>query len=167
MEHNDMRSLRELVLASGSEAPRRWRAGCTRVSTSGAIPSGHGPKREVELLNSNDSWRCFNLPCATPDFTTRWPSIEATITRNFAGPVAAHDGAGTVPDRDVAANTTASAAHSHRADRDLVVQQKRAPRVVVDQRFGNDCDGEDVRLSRVAVSQGNFKHYPQSKRHPW
>ncbi|MEL7205777.1 MAG: flagellar basal body P-ring protein FlgI, partial [Pseudomonadota bacterium] len=47
-------------------------------------------------------------------------------------------------------------AHAIRSIENLLVKPERKARVVVDQRSGTIVMGEEVRISRVAVSQGNL-----------
>ena len=49
-----------------------------------------------------------------------------------------------------------STAHAIRYVENLLVAPERKARVVVDQRSGTIVMGEDVRISRVAVAQGNL-----------
>jgi len=57
---------------------------------------------------------------------------------------------------DIPATRMRSVAHALRRIENIEVQPERKARVVVDQRSGTIVMGEDVRISRVAVSQGNL-----------
>lgn len=140
------------LLAGGSEAQGDGARVVHGVPTSGAIPSGARVEREVDF-EFNDL-EVLQLALRTPDFTTA-AKIEATINAQFRRPVARMTDAGTVQ-IDVAATQAASAAHAIGLIENLVVQPETRARVVVDQRSGTIVMGEDVRLSRVAVSQGNL-----------
>jgi flagellar P-ring protein precursor FlgI len=57
---------------------------------------------------------------------------------------------------DIDATRMTSPAHALGRIENILVQPERRARVVVDQRSGTIVMGEDVRISRVAVSQGNL-----------
>ena len=57
---------------------------------------------------------------------------------------------------DIIATLMASPAHALGRIENILVEPERKARVVVDQRSGTIVMGEDVRISRVAVSQGNL-----------
>jgi flagellar P-ring protein precursor FlgI len=57
---------------------------------------------------------------------------------------------------DVGATRSISPAHALSEIESLTVEPERIARVVVDQRSGTIVMGDDVRISRVAVSQGNL-----------
>jgi flagellar P-ring protein precursor FlgI len=57
---------------------------------------------------------------------------------------------------DVPATRMKSVAHALGRIENIEVEPERKARVVVDQRSGTIVMGEDVRISRVAVSQGNL-----------
>ena len=90
----------------------------------------------------------------TPDFTTAG-RIEAAVNAEFGRPVALMLDAGTV-ELNIPATRARSAAHALGRLENIVVEPQRKARVVVDQRSGTIVLGEDVRISRVAVSQGNL-----------
>jgi flagellar P-ring protein precursor FlgI len=89
-----------------------------------------------------------------PDFTTAL-KIERAINREVGRGVAAMLDAGTV-EIDVAKARKRSPAHLMSEIENLTVEPERKARVVVDQRSGTIVMGEDVRISRVAVAQGNL-----------
>lgn len=122
------------------------------VPTAGVIPSGATVEREVAFeLSSLSSVR---LALRTPDFTTAG-RIEAAINGDLGHNVAVMLDAGTVQ-VDIAAARLASPAHVLGRIENLTVEPERRARVVVDQRSGTIVMGEDVRISRVAVSQGGL-----------
>jgi flagellar P-ring protein precursor FlgI len=90
----------------------------------------------------------------SPDFTTA-ARIENTVNSAFGRRVATMTDPGTVVVK-VAATGTTSPAHALSAIESLLVEPEQRARVVVDQRSGTIVMGEDVRISRVAVSQGNL-----------
>jgi flagellar P-ring protein precursor FlgI len=63
--------------------------------------------------------------------------------------------AGTI-ELNIGATRARSPAHALSQVENLTVEPQRRARVVVDQRSGTIVMGEDVRISRVAVSQGNL-----------
>jgi flagellar P-ring protein precursor FlgI len=88
------------------------------------------------------------------DFTTA-ERIEDAINRDFGRSVAIMLDSGTVQ-LNVPATRMRSVAHALSRIENIAVEPERKARVVVDQRSGTIVMGEDVRISRVAVSQGNL-----------
>jgi len=122
------------------------------VPTAGVIPSGARIEREIDFdFNSLSSVR---LALRTADFTTAG-RIEQAINSHFGSRIAVMLDSGTVSVNIRAANMS-SAAHVLGRVENLTVEPDRRARVVVDQRSGTIVMGEDVRISRVAVSQGNL-----------
>ncbi|MGX9355994.1 flagellar basal body P-ring protein FlgI [Roseobacteraceae bacterium S113] len=122
------------------------------VPTSGSLPSGARVEREVEFALS--SLTSVRLALREPDFTTA-ERIETAINRNFGRGVARMEDSGTVA-VDIARTRARSTAHALSRIENITVEPQRRARVVVDQRSGTIVMGEDVRISRVAVSQGNL-----------
>jgi flagellar P-ring protein precursor FlgI len=122
------------------------------VPTAGLIPSGATVEREVAFdFATLDTVR---LALRSPDFTTA-ARIEAAVNADFGGGVAVMLDAGTVA-LDVGATGMPSPAHALARLENILVEPEIRARVVVDQRSGTIVMGEDVRVSRVAVSQGNL-----------
>lgn len=122
------------------------------VPTSGSIPAGARVEREVAFDLS--SLRTVRLALKNPDFTTAG-RIESAINREFGSRVATMLDAGTVS-LDLARINIKSTAHAIGRIENLNVNPEQRARVVVDQRSGTIVMGEDVRISHVAVSQGNL-----------
>lgn len=122
------------------------------VPTSGVIPSGATVEREVAFEFSDLA--VIRLALRSPDFTTA-ARIETAINRAFGRSVAVMLDSGTVR-LDIAATRAISPAHALVQVENILVEPERRARVVVDQRSGTIVMGEDVRISRVAVSQGNL-----------
>lgn len=122
------------------------------VPTSGIVPSGGRVEREVDFDFSELS--SLRMALRTPDFTTA-RKIEATINKAFKREVALMLDAGTV-ELDINATGLRSPAHVLSQIENLGVEPERRARVVVDQRSGTIVMGENVRISRVAVAQGNL-----------
>ena len=122
------------------------------VPTAGGIPAGARVEREVDFdfttLNS------LRLALRSPDFTTAG-RIEASLNREFGRRVATMLDSGTV-ELDVNAANMRSPAHVVGRIENLAISPQMRARVVVDQRSGTIVIGEDVRISRVAVAQGNL-----------
>jgi len=140
------------VIAGGAAAGGAGAEVVQGVPTSGSIPSGARVERELDFdfagLNA------LRLALRSPDFTTA-ARIEAVINREFGRGVAVMTDSGTVA-LDIAATRMGSPAHVLSRVENLTVEPETRARVVVDQRSGTIVMGADVRLSRVAVSQGNL-----------
>ncbi|TMV10794.1 flagellar basal body P-ring protein FlgI [Arenibacterium halophilum] len=140
------------ILAGGAAAEGDAATVVQGVPTSGMIPSGARVEREIEFdLGSLDTIR---LALREPDFTTAG-RIERVINQEFRRSVAIMRDSGTV-EFDVSSSRSPSTAHAIGRIENLLVEPQRKARVVVDQRSGTIVMGDDVRLSRVAVSQGNL-----------
>jgi flagellar P-ring protein precursor FlgI len=122
------------------------------VPTSGVIPSGAYVEREVEFDFAGLSQ--VRLALRDPDFTTA-ARIEDAINKSYGRRVALMLDAGTVR-LDIPATHEPSPARAlYRVENILVIPERKA-RVIIDQRSGTIVLGEDVKISRVAVSQGNL-----------
>jgi flagellar P-ring protein precursor FlgI len=140
------------VLAGGAVAQGDAATVVQGVPTAGTIPSGARVEREIDFeLSSLPSIR---LALRDPDFTTA-SRIEEAINDAFRGTVARMRDSGTV-ELDIASTRAASTAHAIGLVENILVEPDRKARVVIDQRSGTIVMGDDVRLSRVAVSQGNL-----------
>lgn len=122
------------------------------VPTAGVIPSGARVEREVEFDFAGLS--SLRLALKSADFTTA-ARIEQAVNAEFGGRVAEMTDAGTVA-VDIAATGMRSPAHVLARLEGILVQPETRARVVVDQRSGTIVMGADVRISRVAVAQGNL-----------
>ncbi|ADE83775.1 flagellar basal body P-ring protein FlgI [Rhodobacter capsulatus] len=140
------------VIAGGVSAQGQAASVVQGVPTSGTIPSGAHVEREIGF--ELDSLSDVRLALRTPDFTTA-ARIEKAINREFGSRIAAMEDSGTVSVSIANANMR-SAAHVLERLENLTVEPEQRARVVVDQRSGTIVMGEDVRISRVAVSQGNL-----------
>lgn len=140
------------VIAGGAKAEGDAASVTQGVPTAGVIPSGARVEREVAFDFAGLS--TIRLALREPDFTTAG-RIEAAINRDIGRPVAVMLDAGTVR-LDIGATRMASPAHALSRIENIAVRPERRARVVVDQRSGTIVMGEEVRISRVAVSQGNL-----------
>ena len=140
------------IIAGGVTAQGQAAQVTQGVPTSGVIPSGGIIEREIDFDFSSLSH--VRLALRTPDFTTAG-RIEEAINGSYGRPVARMLDAGTVQVNILATNQ-ASPAHALGFIENIMVEPERRARVVVDQRSGTIVMGEDVRISRVAVSQGGL-----------
>jgi flagellar P-ring protein precursor FlgI len=122
------------------------------VPTAGTIPLGARVEREVSMDFSG--LQQIRLALREPDFTTAG-RIEQVINRDFGRKVAVMLDSGTVV-LDIEATRMPSPAHALGRVENLLVEPETRARVVVDQRSGTIVMGADVRISRVAVAQGNL-----------
>ena len=140
------------IIAGGAAAQGEAAGVVQGVPTSGVIPSGARVEREIAFDFAGLS--SLRMALREPDFTTAG-RIEQAINRDFGRGVAVMLDAGTVQ-LDIIATRMASPAHALGRIENISVRPERKARVVVDQRSGTIVMGEDVRISRVAVSQGNL-----------
>ncbi|MFV2002413.1 MAG: flagellar basal body P-ring protein FlgI [Paracoccaceae bacterium] len=122
------------------------------VPTSGSIPAGGRVEREIDF--DFTKLKSVRLALRTPDFTTA-ARIETAINQSYGRVVSRMLDAGTVI-LDIGATRAISPAHALGQVEVILVEPEQKARVVVDQRSGTIVMGEDVRISRVAVSQGNL-----------
>lgn len=140
------------IIAGGASAEGQAASVVQGVPTSGAIPAGARVEREIPFDFA--ALETVRLALRTPDFTTAG-RIEEAINTEFGRGVAAMLDAGTVS-LDIRATRMGSPAHVLGRIENLAIEPDVRARVVVDQRSGTIVVGEDVRISRVAVSQGNL-----------
>lgn len=140
------------IIAGGAAAQGDAGAVIQGVPTSGVIPAGARIEHEIDFELS--ALETLRLALREPDFTTAG-RIEQAINSNFGRRVALMLDSGTVR-LDITATRSLSPAHALGRIENILVQPERKARVVVDQRSGTIVMGEDVRISRVAVSQGNL-----------
>lgn len=122
------------------------------VPTSGTIPSGARIEREVAFDFS--ALGTFRLALRNPDFTTA-ARIEAAINGELNARLARMVDGGTVEINPAVLNSVSPAHLVSRIESIAVTPETRA-RVLIDHRSGTIVMGEDVRISRVAVSQGGL-----------
>ncbi|WP_425082246.1 flagellar basal body P-ring protein FlgI [Ruegeria arenilitoris] len=140
------------VLAGGAVAEGEAASVVQGVPTSGVIPSGARVEREIDFdLSTLTQMR---LALREPDFTTA-SRIENAINTEFNRAVAIMRDSGTV-ELNIAATQSVSTAHALGRIENILVEPETKARVVVDQRSGTIVMGQEVRISRVAVSQGNL-----------
>ena len=140
------------ILAGGAVAEGEAATVTQGVPTSGVIPSGGRIEREIEFQLA--SLTTMRLALREPDFTTA-NRIERAINAEFGRNVALMTDSGTV-EIDIRQTNARSTAHAIGQMENILVEPQRKARVVVDQRSGTIVMGSDVRISRVAVAQGNL-----------
>lgn len=140
------------IIAGGAVAEGDGGSVVQGVPTSGVIPAGAYVEREIDF--DFGSLTQIRLALRSPDFTTA-ERIERAINKSFGRGVARMLDAGTVQ-LDIKATRQESSAHAISRIENVLVEPQRKARVVVDQHSGTIVLGDDVRISRVAVSQGNL-----------
>ncbi len=140
------------IIAGGVSAEGNAGSVTQGVPTAGSIPAGAYVEREVEFDFA--SLTQIRLALRDPDFTTA-ERIETAINTNFGRRVALMLDAGTVQ-IDIGKTRKATPAHAISSIENILVSPQRKARVIVDQSSGTIVMGEDVRISRVAVSQGSL-----------
>lgn len=140
------------ILAGGVQAEGAAETVTLGVPTSGTIPSGARIEREVAFDFSQ--MQEMRLALRNPDFTTA-RRIEEVINEMYGTSAASMNDAGTVS-LSLASVAEKSPAHVISKIENLEVTPAQKARVVVDQRSGTIVMGADVKISRVAISQGNL-----------
>ncbi|MEL7164892.1 MAG: flagellar basal body P-ring protein FlgI [Pseudomonadota bacterium] len=140
------------VIAGGAVAEGDGARVTQGVPTAGVIPAGARVEQEVDFELS--SLTDMRLALRDADFTTA-ARIETAINSEFGRSVAIMLDSGTVG-LDITRTGARSVAHALGRIENIAVEPERKARVVVDQRSGTIVMGDDVRISRVAVSQGNL-----------
>lgn len=140
------------IIAGGATAEGDAATVTQGVPTSGSVPAGARVEREIDF--DFTQMTSVRLALRSPDFTTA-ARIEQAINSDMSRSVASMLDAGTVL-IDIAAMQQRSPAHAMGRIENIRVEPERRARVVVDQRSGTIVMGSDVRISRVAVSQGGL-----------
>lgn len=140
------------VLSSGVAASGDAASIVQGVPTTANIPSGARVEREVNFDFSTMTQ--MRLALRTPDFTTA-VRVEAAINREFGKNLATLLDSGTVS-LDAAVLGNVNPARLIGRIENLMIEPESAAKVVIDHKSGTIVMGEDVRISRVAVSQGNL-----------
>ena len=122
------------------------------VPTAGIIPTGARVEREIEF--DFTQLKSIRLALRTPDFTTAG-RIEDAINGAYGGVVSRMLDAGTVL-VDIDATGAISPAHALGQIENIEVTPELKARIVVDQSSGTIVIGRDVKISNVAVAQGNL-----------
>lgn len=140
------------IIAGGVAAQGAAASVVQGVPTAGTIPAGARVEREADFdLATLETVR---LALREPDFTTA-ARIEEAINGAVGRVVAIMLDPGTIR-LSIPGMGAPSPAHALARIENLLIEPAQRARVVVDQRSGTIVMGQDVRLSRVAVSQGNL-----------
>ncbi|MGM0584817.1 MAG: flagellar basal body P-ring protein FlgI [Pseudomonadota bacterium] len=139
------------VIAGGVTAEGEAETVTQGVPTSGTIPNGARVERELPF--ELDSLSNLRLALREPDFTTA-ARITDAINARAGGRLARMRDSGTV-ELDLT-RIDLPPARLIGALENLEIAPSRKARVVVDHRSGTIVLGDDVRVSRVAVSQGGL-----------
>jgi flagellar P-ring protein precursor FlgI len=140
------------IIAGGVTAQGQASKVTQGVPTAGTIPAGAHVEREVQFDFSQ--MHSVRLALRAPDFTTA-ARIEGVINKAFGGNVALMQDAGTVS-LNIDATRMDSPAHAIAKLENLTVEPESRARVVVDQRSGTIVMDDEVRISHVAIAQGNL-----------
>lgn len=140
------------VIAGGASAQGDGATVIQGVPTAGAIPSGARVEREIGFDFS--ALTSIRLALRNSDFTTA-NRIETAINAEIGRVVARMSDPGTVV-LDIVKVGAASPAHAISLVENILIEPQIKARVVIDQRSGTIVMGDEVRISRVAVSQGNL-----------
>ena len=140
------------IIAGGIVAQGEAASVTQGVPTAGLIPSGGRVEREVAYDFSQAAE--LRLALRNPDFTTA-ARIETAINRNVGAKIARMLDSGTVQ-LDLAGNGIERPALLMAQIENVEIQTSTRARVVVEQRSGTIILGENVRISRVAVTQGSI-----------
>ena len=139
------------VLASGFSAEGDGASVTFGAPTTGSIPQGARVEREVDFDFANMTK--LRLALRSPDFTTA-ARVEAAINKAFGKPLAEMLDPGTIsidlkgaPLRPV---------HLMAQIENVRVSPEQKARVVIDQKSGTVVLGSNVRISSVAITQGNL-----------
>ena len=140
------------ILAGGVAAEGEAASVVQGVPTSGTIPSGARVEREVDFDFSQMS--SFRIALRTADFTTA-ARMEKAINDDLGAGIATLMDAATISIDSARMGQVNPARLVGRIENIEIEPESRA-RVVVDHKSGTIVMGSDVRISRVAVSQGNL-----------
>ena len=140
------------IIAGGAAAEGNGAQVIQGVPTAGIIPTGARVEREIEF--DFTQLKSIRLALRTPDFTTAG-RIEDAINGAYGGVVSRMLDAGTVL-VDIDATGAISPAHALGQIENIEVTPELKARIVVDQSSGTIVIGRDVKISNVAVAQGNL-----------
>ncbi|GLQ24340.1 flagellar P-ring protein 2 [Algimonas ampicilliniresistens] len=139
------------LLISGFEAEGDGASVTQGVPTAGAIPNGARVEREIPY--DFRAQTTVRLALRMPDFTTAG-RVEESINKAVGRPVATLLDSGTI-EVDLR-GMPGNPAHAMGRLENLTLRSAEIARVVIDQRSGTIVLGEAVKVSSVAVAQGNL-----------
>lgn len=138
------------VIAGGVTAQGDAATVTKGVPTGGVIPDGGRVEREIAY--DLDASSTLQLALRDPDFTTA-SRMARVINSVFDSNIAKMQDSGTVT---VIAGGFGGIAEAIARIENLRVEKGQKARVVIDQRSGTIVLGDEVRVSRVAISQGDL-----------
>lgn len=139
------------LLISGFDAEGDGASVTQGVPTAGSIPNGARVEREIDFDFRKQT--TVRLALRAPDFTTAG-RMEESINNAVGRKVATLMDPGTV-EVDLS-SLKGNAAHAMGRIENLTLKSAKIARVVIDQRSGTIVLGEAVKVSSVAVAQGNL-----------
>lgn len=139
------------LLISGFDAEGDGASVSQGVPTAGAIPNGARVEREIDFDFRRQS--TVRLALRSPDFTTAG-RMEESINNAVGRQVATLLDPGTV-EVDLS-SLQGNPAHAMGRIENLTLRSAEIARVVIDQRSGTIVLGEAVKVSSVAIAQGNL-----------
>lgn len=142
------------VIVSGFNAQGQAEQVTQGVPTAGRVPNGAIVERSVAAEFGDQA--ILTLQLRNPDFSTAVriaDAINAYTRQRFGGRVAAEQDARTVSIRKP---KNISVARFYAEIENLVIQSDTPARVVIDERTGTIVIGNQVRISRVAISHGTL-----------
>jgi len=139
------------VLVSGFQAEGAGASITEGVPTSGSIPNGARIEREINFDFSQ--MKKIRLALRSPDFTTA-ERVEDKINKGLGGQYATLLDSGTV-ELDLAGLNQSPARIIGQVE-NFTLKPAQKARVVVDQRSGTIVLGQNVKVSSVAIAQGNL-----------
>jgi flagellar P-ring protein precursor FlgI len=139
------------LLISGFDAEGDGASVSQGVPTAGAIPNGARVEREIDFDFRRQT--TVRLALRSPDFTTAG-RMEESINKAVGRQVATLLDPGTV-EVDLS-SLQGNPAHAMGRIENLTLRSAEIARVVIDQRSGTIVLGEAVKVSSVAIAQGNL-----------
>jgi flagellar P-ring protein precursor FlgI len=139
------------LLISGFDAEGDGASVSQGVPTAGAIPNGARVEREIDFDFRRQT--TVRLALRSPDFTTAG-RMEESINNAVGRQVATLLDPGTV-EVDLS-SLQGNPAHAMGRIENLTLRSAEIARVVIDQRSGTIVLGEAVKVSSVAIAQGNL-----------
>lgn len=142
------------VIVSGFNAQGQAEQVTQGVPTAGRVPNGAIVERSVAAEFGDQA--ILTLQLRNPDFSTAVriaDAINAYTRQRFGAGVAAEQDARTVSIRKP---KNISVARFYAEIENLVIQSDTPARVVIDERTGTIVIGNQVRISRVAISHGTL-----------
>ncbi|TPM33103.1 flagellar basal body P-ring protein FlgI [Mesorhizobium sp. B2-3-5] len=142
------------VIVSGFTAQGQAQQVTQGVPTAGRVPNGAIVERSVKA--EFDDQPTLTLQLRNPDFSTAIRIADAVndyTSQRFGMRVAAERDSRTV---QIRRPKSISAARFYAEIENLVVESDTPARVVIDERTGTIVIGNDVKISRVAISHGTL-----------